>query len=145
MGRKKAEETKTKTTKKKETQTKAKAKKTATGVVLSDEEIKSLEEIEKKLLKKSKKDGFILQSEIYDALNNYELDDTAVDELIAFFAESEIEVINDDEDEEEEKEKIFEKDMLEQSLKNKDPLEKARIMAEFNRRKMRKIKKKEGN
>ena len=45
----------------------------------------------------------------------------------------------------EEKEKIFEKDMLEQSLKNKDPLEKARIMAEYNRRKMKKAKKKEGN
>ena len=44
----------------------------------------------------------------------------------------------------EEKERIFEKDTLEQSLKNKDPLEKARIMAEYNRRKMKKINKKEG-
>lgn len=39
-----------------------------------------------------------------------------------------------------EKERIFEKDTLEQSLNGKDPLEKARIMAEFNRRKMKKIK-----
>ena len=39
----------------------------------------------------------------------------------------------------EEKERIFEKDTLEQSLSGKDPLEKARIMAEFNRRKMRKL------
>ena len=38
-----------------------------------------------------------------------------------------------------EKERIFEKDTLEQSLSGKDPLEKARIMAEYNRRKMRKI------
>ena len=38
-----------------------------------------------------------------------------------------------------EKERIFEKDTLEQSLNGKDPLEKARIMAEDNRRKMRKI------
>ena len=48
----------------------------------------------------------------------------------------------------EEKQKIFEKDTLEQSLSGKDPLEKARIMAEYNRRKMKKIKqeseKKEG-
>ena len=44
-----------------------------------------------------------------------------------------------------EKAKIYEKDILEQSLKNKDPLEKARIMAEYNRRKMKKINKKEGN
>ena len=100
MGRKKAEETKA--TKKKETATKAKAKKTVSGVVLSDEEIKTLEEIEKKLLKKCKKDGFILQSEIYDALNNYELDDDAIEELMAFFAENEIAVKTGEEDEEEE-------------------------------------------
>ena len=41
----------------------------------------------------------------------------------------------------EEKERIFEKDTLEQSLVGKDPLEKARIMAEYNRRKMRKMQK----
>ena len=48
----------------------------------------------------------------------------------------------------EEKEKIFEKDTLELSLSGKDPLEKARILAEYNRRKMKKVeqenKKKEG-
>ena len=41
----------------------------------------------------------------------------------------------------EEKERIFEKDTLEQSLQGKDQLEKARIMAEYNRRKMRKMDK----
>lgn len=39
----------------------------------------------------------------------------------------------------EEREKIFEKDTLQQSLNGKDPIEKARIIAEYNRRKMRKI------
>ncbi len=67
-------------------------------------EIQSLEDIEKTLLKKCKKDGFINQSEIYDALNNYELDDDAIDSLMAFFQENEIEVISADEDEEEEEE-----------------------------------------
>ena len=46
-----------------------------------------------------------------------------------------------------EKEKIFEKDTLELSLSGKDPLEKARILAEYNRRKMKKVEqmnKKEG-
>ena len=43
---------------------------------------------------------------------------------------------------EEEKEKIFEKDTLEQSLAGKDQLEKARIMAEYNRRKMKKLNEK---
>lgn len=38
----------------------------------------------------------------------------------------------------EEKEKIFEKDMLEQSIEGKDELERARIYAEYNRRKMKK-------
>ena len=81
---------------------------------LDSEDIKTLEEIEKNLLKKCKKDGFINQSEIYDALNNYELDDSAVDELIAFFAESEIEVVNDDEEEEEE---VEEEDFDESKMK----------------------------
>ena len=44
---------------------------------------------------------------------------------------------------EDEKDKIFQKDVLTQSIEGKDPLEKARIMAEYNRRKMKKIKQKE--
>ena len=39
---------------------------------------------------------------------------------------------------EQEKEKIFEKDTLDQSLEGKDPLDKARIVSEHNRRKMKK-------
>ncbi len=38
-----------------------------------------------------------------------------------------------------EKEKIFEDDVLEQSLEGKDPLEQARILAEYHRRKMKKM------
>ena len=93
MGRKKKEETTV-------VEKKAKAKKTSSK--LKGEDIKTLSEIEKNLLKKCKKDGFINQNEIYDALHDYELDDDAIDELIAFFADNGIEVINDDEDEEEE-------------------------------------------
>ena len=93
MGRKKKEETAV-------VERKTKAKKTASK--LKGEDIKTLSEIEKNLLKKCKKDGFINQNEIYDALHDYELDDDAIDELIAFFADNGIEVINEDEDEEEE-------------------------------------------
>ena len=93
MGRKKKEETAV-------VEKKAKAKKTASK--LKGEDIKTLSEIEKNLHKKCKKDGFINQNEIYDALHDYELDDDAIDELIAFFADNGIEVINEDEDEEEE-------------------------------------------
>ena len=115
MGRKKAaevEETKVKKAsgkaKTKEKDVKAKAHKSK----LSAEDIKSLEEIEKSLLKKCKKDGFISQSEIYDALNNYELDDQAVDELIAFFADNEIEVVNEEEEEEETPEEEFDESKI---------------------------------
>ena len=93
MGRKKKEETA-------KIEKKSKTKKTTSK--LKGEDIKTLQEIEKNLLKKCKKDGFINQNEIYDALHDYELDDDAIDELIAFFAENDIEVINDDEEEEEE-------------------------------------------
>ena len=67
MGRKKATETL-------EEPKKAKAAKKATKATKKkgDESIKTLEEVEKALLKKCKKDGFINQSEIYDALNEYE-------------------------------------------------------------------------
>ena len=82
---------------------KAKATKKATKKK-GDDNIKTLEEVEKALLKKCKKDGFINQSEIYDALNDYELDEDAVETLIAFFAENEIEVLTSDEDEDEEDE-----------------------------------------
>ncbi len=96
MGRKKATETL-------EEPKKAKAAKKATKKK-GDDNIKTLEEVEKTLLKKCKKDGFINQSEIYDALNDYELDEDAVETLIAFFAENEIEVLTSDEDEDEEDE-----------------------------------------
>ncbi len=80
---------------------------------MAEEDIKTLQEIEKSLLKKCKKDGFINQSEIYDTLNNYELDDSAVDELIAFFTENKIDVVNEEEDEEEiEEEEEFDESKL---------------------------------
>ena len=87
-------------------------KKVKKATNLSSEDIKTLEEIEKSLLKKCKKDGFISQSEIYDALNNYELDDEAIDQLMAFFAENEIEVVNEDEEPEEEEEEEFDESKM---------------------------------
>ena len=101
-------------------ETKAKKSSTKTGVVLSADEIKTLQEIEKKLLKKSKKDGFILQSEIYDTLNNYELDDDAVEELMAFFADNAIAVKTGEEEEEEEDEKEEEFDESEIDFSKED-------------------------
>ena len=100
MGRKKASEEVKAPKKAKAAKAEKETKKSKSK--MSAEDIKTLNEIEKSLLKKCKKSGFINQSEIYDALNNYELDDDAVNELIAFFAENEIEVVNDDEEEEEE-------------------------------------------
>ncbi len=65
------------------TETKKPKKKVAQG---DNEEIASLDEIKEKLLKKCKSDGFIDQSEIYEAFEDYELDDDAIQELISFFA-----------------------------------------------------------
>ena len=79
------------------------------------------------------------KSELINELANISLEETHNTKCSAELLENLLTTID------EEKERIFEKDTLEQSLKNKDPLEKARIMAEYNRRKMRKIKKKEGN
>ena len=69
---------------------------------LDDDQLKDLKQIENQLLKKSKATGTIEQTEIYDALSMYELDDDAIEELMAFFKENEIEVVNEEEEEEEE-------------------------------------------
>ncbi len=67
------------------------------------ETLATLAEIEAKLLKKAKSNGDSLdQSDIYDALNNYELEDDVIDDLIEYFAKQKIEVISDDSEEEEE-------------------------------------------
>ena len=94
------EATKKKTPAKKEKATKAKASKKTSR--LDDDQLKDLKTIENQLLKKSKATGTIDQSEVYDALALYELDDDAVEELMAFFKDNEIEVISEDDEEEEE-------------------------------------------
>ena len=79
------------------------------------------------------------KTELINELANISLEETHNTKCSSELLENLLATIN------EEKDKIYEKDVLEQSLKNKDPLEKARIMAEYNRRKMKKINKKEGN
>ena len=66
------------------------------------DQIMSLEEVESELLKKAKTTGVISQSEIYDSLNTFELDDDAISDLMEFFASHDIEVTNEEEEEEEE-------------------------------------------
>ena len=79
---------------------------------LDDDQLKDLKTIENQLLKKSKATGTIEQTEIYDALSLYELDDDAIEELMAFFKENEIEVINEDEEEEEPEEEEFDESKM---------------------------------
>ena len=107
----KAKDTEVKKTAKKEKASKAKkASKKASN--LDAEQIKSLKEIEHALLKKAKSKGSIDQSEIYDALNNYELDDEAIEELMNFFPDNGITVTNEDEEEEEEEEVEFDESKM---------------------------------
>lgn len=100
----KAQEPKTKVVKKTQEPNEKVKKTKAPKKKGSDSGIATLEEVESKLLKKAKAQGFIDQSEIYDALNEYELDDNAVEDLISFFKSKGIEVTSDDLEEEEEKE-----------------------------------------
>ena len=79
---------------------------------LDAEQIKSLKEIENALLRKAKSKGSIDQSEIYDALNNYELDDDAIEELMEFFPNNGITVTNEDEEEEEDEEVEFDESKM---------------------------------
>ena len=66
------------------------------------ETLATLAEIEAKLLKKAKANGDSLdQSDIYDALNNYELEDDVIEDLITYFANQKIEIVSDDAEEEE--------------------------------------------
>ena len=70
-----------------------------TKKVVAPEEIETLDQIKARLLKKAKGQGYIDQSEIYDEINNYELDEDALVDLINFFQENDVEVITEDEEE----------------------------------------------
>ena len=63
-----------------------------------DGEILSLDDIKNSLLKKAKSSGIIDQSDIYDALSQFDLDDDTIADLINFFKDNGIEVTSDEED-----------------------------------------------
>ena len=87
----------------KKTNTAKKAAPKKTSKKRDTETLATLAEIEAKLLKKAKANGDQLdQSDIYDALNNYELEDDVIDDLITYFANQKIEVVSDEDEEEEE-------------------------------------------
>ena len=101
---------------------KAPAKKTATKSKKRDNEtLATLAEIESKLVKKAKNNGnSIDQSDIYDALNMYELEDDVIDDLIEYFAKQNIQVISDEEDEEDEDSDDIDFDESKMSLEDDD-------------------------
>ncbi len=76
-----------------------------------DGEILSLDDIKNSLLKKAKSSGIIDQSDIYDALSQFELDDDTILDLINFFKDNGIEVISDEEDDNEDFEEFDESKM----------------------------------
>ena len=75
-------------------------KKKVKSIYDEDGEMLSLDDIKNSLLKKAKSSGIIDQSDIYDALNQFDLDDDTIADLINFFKENGIEVISDEEDDE---------------------------------------------
>lgn len=77
-------------------------KPTAKAKKRDNEELKTLAEIEAKLLKKAKANGDQLdQSDIYDSLSSYELDDDVINDLIEYFAKQNIEITSEEDEEEE--------------------------------------------
>ena len=76
-----------------------------------DGEILSIDDIKLSLLKKAKSSGIIDQSDIYDALSQFDLDDDTVADLINFFKENGVEVISDDDDADEDFEEFDESKM----------------------------------
>jgi len=96
----------------KKTEEKATAKKTASKKKASYD-IATFDEVKEYLVKKAKnQDNQIDQSEIYDALSQYELDDDAITDLLEFFASKKIEVVSDDDEEEEEEEEDFDESKM---------------------------------
>ena len=64
-----------------------------------DEEIESLDSIKKRLLKKAKADGNVIeQSEIQDSIQHLDLSDEDTEGLMEFFKKNKIEVISDDDE-----------------------------------------------
>ena len=74
-------------------------KKKVKSIYDDDGEILSIDDIKESLLKKAKNSGILDQSDIYDALSQFDLDDDTVLDLMNFFKEKGIEVISDEEDE----------------------------------------------
>ena len=70
------------------------------GVFDLESDILTIDQVKAKLLKKAKKSGSISQDEIFDATTDYDLDDSAIDELYNFFDENNIRVLTGEEDEE---------------------------------------------
>ena len=74
-------------------------KKKVKSIYDDDGEILSLDDIKESLLKKAKNSGILDQSDIYDALSQFELDDDTILDLMNYFKEKGIEVISDEDDE----------------------------------------------
>ena len=86
-------------------------KKKVKSIYDDDGEILSLDDIKNSLLKKAKSSGIIDQSDIYDALSQFDLDDDTILDLINFFKDNGIEVISDEEDDDEDFEDFDESKM----------------------------------
>ena len=86
-------------------------KKKVKSIYDDDGEILSIDDIKQSLLKKAKSSGIIDQSDIYDALSQFELDDDTISDLINFFKDNGIEVISDEDDSDEDFEEFDESKM----------------------------------
>ncbi|MGI6714362.1 MAG: sigma-70 family RNA polymerase sigma factor [Bacilli bacterium] len=88
------------------------------SAIYDDVEIESLEKIKKRLEKKGQKVGYLLQEEVFEACQNLELSEDDLEELITYFENKKIDVL-DAEDEGEEDPGFDELDLDEKTLDEK--------------------------
>ena len=75
--------------------------KTTPFIMNESGDLLNIEEIEEKLVKKAEQqDNTLDQSEIYDILNEYELNDDTITQMMDYFKEKNIKVVSDDDEDE---------------------------------------------
>ncbi len=87
---------------------------------IEEEGIESLDSIKSRFEKRGKKDGYINQGDLFDAISHLDLSDEDFAELIKYFEDKHIKVENDDIDEEEDFPDNIDESELERDLESDD-------------------------
>ena len=89
----------------------------ASGVEEGEGEKDRYTRIKESLLKKGKEEGYLLSEEVMDAVRDFDLEDSDLESLIAYFAENGVEVKGEDDDFREEEQEGEPQDLSEADMK----------------------------